>query len=403
VAGNVARERSSQARIPELDGLRGLAILLVVLYHYIALSGGAAPGTALYVFQQRFAIGWAGVDLFFVLSGFLIGGILLDARESPVYFQAFYARRFFRILPLYGLWVGLFFALVALSFPHFPALIADNPEKWSDARFYLLFLQNSVKIPHGTFGTAWLGSLWSLAVEEQFYLVMPLAVWLLSRRRLVQLLSLALLVAPLMRIAVRIYVPQHGAAPYILTVCRADALALGVLLACILRHEGRRFLSRYAKPACAVFPLLLGSVGYLAFAHPSQYSLIMSLWGFSALGAFFVFLLGLAVVYPAGYWAWFCRWSFLKQLGQVSFCVYIIHETVNLLCHLILLSAVPAFNTFRSIGVTALAAGLTLAIAKLSWQFFEYPLLRRGYSFQYVPADQAIPAEIQAESSFGTP
>ena len=390
----------SQARIPELDGLRGLAILLVLLYHYVTLSGGAAPGTPLYAFQQCFAIGWAGVDLFFVLSGFLIGGILLESRESPLYYQTFYARRFFRIIPLYGLWVAMFFVLVLLSFPGFPALIADNPEQWSDARFYFSFLQNSFKIPHGTFGTAWLGALWSLAVEEQFYLVMPLAVRLVSRRRLVHLLCLTIAMAPVLRMAVRAYVPQHGAAAYVLTACRADALAIGVLLACVLRDaQWRSRLLRCAKLAYAVFPLFLIGGGYIVLAHLSQYSSAMSLWGFSFLGIFFVSLLALAVVHPQGSWAWFCRWPFLAQLGRVSYCVYVIHETVNLLVHLLTRGAVPAFNSVPSIAVTLLAAVLTFAIAQLSWKFFEYPLLRKGYGFKYTPPEKAPRAGVPVPSS----
>jgi peptidoglycan/LPS O-acetylase OafA/YrhL len=94
----------SKSRVPELDGLRGLAIFLVVLFHYVSQEGDAAATASR--FLQRFAIlGWSGVDLFFVLSGFLIGGILIDARASSFYYRTFYARRFFRIIPLYYLWI----------------------------------------------------------------------------------------------------------------------------------------------------------------------------------------------------------------------------------------------------------------------------------------------------------
>ena len=238
-----------------------MAILLVLLYHYITLAGSEAQGAPLSALQRVFAMGWAGVDLFFVLSGFLIGGILLDARESPGFFQTFYARRFFRIIPLYAVWVGMFFLLALLSFPGFPAAIRDNPERWTDARFYVVFLQNSFRIPHAVFGTAWLGGLWSLAVEEQFYLVIPMVVRFFPRRRLVEAMGLAVVLAPLTRMALRTYLPQHGAAPYMLTVCRADALALGVLFACMLRDERwRSGLLRHGKKlACAMFPDSSGS------------------------------------------------------------------------------------------------------------------------------------------------
>ena len=385
-----------RARIPELDGLRGMAILFVLLYHYITLSGSAAPGTVLTPLQSCFALGWAGVDLFFVLSGFLIGGILLDARESPGFFQTFYARRFFRIIPLYAVWAGIFFLLALLSFPGFPVAIADNPERWTDARFYVVFLQNSFKIPHGTFGTAWLGALWSLAVEEQFYLVMPMIVRFFPRRRLVEAMGLTVVLAPLTRMAIRIYVPQHGAAPYMLTACRADALALGVLFACMLRDE--RWRSRLQrsgrKLAWAVFPILVALVGYLAIWNPSQYSPTMSRWGFSALGFFFVSSLALAVLHPQGWLAWVCRLSPLAYLGRISYCVYVIHQTVNLFCHLALLKAAPEFLTLPGAAVTVLAFATTLAVAQLSWKVFEYPLLCKGYAFKYAPAEKPVPASL---------
>jgi len=101
--------RNSVPRIPQLDGLRGLAILLVIGYHYISMPGADAAGV-FQVFAWCLRLGWAGVDLFFVLSGFLIGGILIDARESPNYFRTFYVRRVLRILPLYAVLLALFCA-----------------------------------------------------------------------------------------------------------------------------------------------------------------------------------------------------------------------------------------------------------------------------------------------------
>ena len=373
-----------------------MAILLVLLYHYITLAGSEAQGTPLSALQRFFAMGWAGVDLFFVLSGFLIGGILLDARESPGFFQTFYARRFFRIIPLYAVWVGMFFLLALLSFHGFPAAFRDNPERWTHARFYVVFLQNSFRIPHSVFGTAWLGGLWSLAVEEQFYLVIPMVVRFFPRRRLVEAMGLAVVLAPLTRMALRTYLPQHGAAPYMLTVCRADALALGVLFACMLRDEHwRSGLLRHGKKlACAMFPILLVLVGYLAVWSPSQYSATMSRWGFSVLGIFFASSLAFAVLHPQGRLGWFCRLSPLAYLGRVSYCVYVIHPTVNLVCHLAILKASPRFDTLPGAGVTILSVVLTLAIAQLSWKFFEYPLLRKGYAFQYAAAEKAVPATL---------
>jgi len=116
-------------RVPQLDGLRGVAILLVISLHYLNDSEHGAFGSFLYRFGCAFRLGWSGVDLFFVLSGFLIGGILLDARRAENYFSVFYTRRLFRILPLFYAWLSLF-AVVSLFFGRFlsrylPVLSAD--------------------------------------------------------------------------------------------------------------------------------------------------------------------------------------------------------------------------------------------------------------------------------------
>ena len=386
---------SSRGRIVELDGLRGMAILFVLLFHYVADQGvwinagaGAPPGSLLDHFQRLFASGWAGVDLFFVLSGFLIGGILLDARASPRYFSTFYARRFYRIIPLYYLWIAAFFLLILTPFRGvlrvLPGLFSGNPEKWTAAPVYFLFLQNSVQMMHGNFGTAWLGQLWSLAIEEQFYLVMPLAVRFLPQRKLVPLLFLAVVGAPLARVALIYLVPQHPAAPYVLTLCRADALSIGVLLAVAWRTQKwkDRFL-RHKTLALTLCCLPLIAAASLMFLNPSPYSLAAAAWGFSAIDASCAVLLVIAVMFPTGAWASVCRWPFLVELGRLSYCLYVIHQAVNLLCHEVILGATPRFLDWRSAGATIFAALLAYGLARLSWIFFENPLLKRGHAYHY--------------------
>jgi peptidoglycan/LPS O-acetylase OafA/YrhL len=112
---DVLRATGSGARIPELDGLRGLAILLVIVCHYVASAEGGITNFWLGHFLRALSVGWSGVDLFFVLSGFLIGGILIDSRTSPRYFRTFYLRRVYRILPIYYSWIFLYTIVVALG------------------------------------------------------------------------------------------------------------------------------------------------------------------------------------------------------------------------------------------------------------------------------------------------
>ena len=398
-AGSVIKD----SRIIALDGLRGMAILAVLLFHYISDQGvwldavsGPANGTFLFHFQRLFTMGWAGVDLFFVLSGFLIGGILLDARMSPRYFGTFYARRFYRIIPLYYLWIGIYFLLILTPLrdllQNLPESLSRNPEKWSIAPIYFVFLQNSVKIVHGNFGTAWLGQLWSLAIEEQFYLLMPLAVRFLPLRKLVPLLCLSIVGAPISRLVVSHLLPQHPAALYVLTPCRVDALAMGVILAVGWRRQEwkDRFL-RHRRLAFTIFSFLFAAVAFIAIWRPSQYSKAVGTWGFTCIDAFFACLLAIAVMFPNGIWATVCRWPFLLELGRVSYCLYVIHEAVNLFCHEFLLRASPRFMDWRSIGVTIFAAGLAYGLARLSWTWFEHPLLRRGHAYQYFAGTPVSP------------
>jgi peptidoglycan/LPS O-acetylase OafA/YrhL len=158
-------------RFPELDGLRGIAILMVLLEHYVAESTYGPKGSLSFMLSRVSRLGWTGVDLFFVLSGFLIGGILFDFRNSPNYMKTFYMRRVYRILPIYYLWLALYVivGLVGSMWiaPYHPGAFAMSVP----IAVYVLFFQNFIFPPISRFGTYFVGPTWSLAVEEQFYLV----------------------------------------------------------------------------------------------------------------------------------------------------------------------------------------------------------------------------------------
>jgi peptidoglycan/LPS O-acetylase OafA/YrhL len=162
-------------RIAELDGLRAAAILMVVAWHYL---GTGDPQT-----WPIFIVGRTGVDLFFVLSGYLITGILLANRDSPNYFSALYGRRSFRILPIYFVMVAIY--LVGRKLGGSAPMLFDGPLPWWT---YVVGLQNVWMTIYQNYGAAWLGATWSLAIEEQFYLVFPLVVYLTPPRLLPRLL-----------------------------------------------------------------------------------------------------------------------------------------------------------------------------------------------------------------------
>ncbi|MGH9685827.1 MAG: acyltransferase family protein [Candidatus Acidiferrales bacterium] len=370
-----------KARIPELDGLRGIAVLLVVLYHFIVPFGPYSNRVA-NAFYNAFRIGWAGVDLFFVLSGFLIGGILLDARESNTYFKTFYLRRIFRIFPIYYVWISIFFVLLAALSTRVAQQIGVLRGGWSTVPVFAFYLQNTWKL-NPAMRSPWLAHLWSLAVEEQFYLVIPCLIRFLPRRRLVHLLVATVFLTPLTRVVLVCYFPHHAMAQYRLTICRADALAAGVLLAILWRDkDALSWILNHRKAMYAVFASLsLGVVGLATF-HPGQFGLL-SVIGYSCIDLFFTNLLLWTLLAPKGTWGAFCRWSFLTGLGGVSYCVYIIHLAANAVCHAVLARSGGGISTWPGLLATIVAAGVTWLVATISWRFFESPLLRRGHAFRY--------------------
>ena len=297
------------ARIDALDGLRGIAILLVVLFHALffdpGLIGSGPPGDSLYL--RVVTLGWCGVDVFFVLSGFLITGILLRARGCPRYFTTFYARRALRIFPLY------YVVVVALLF-----VLDRPPATAAEKASYLLYYQNVRFALFGElqFDPARLVT-WSLAIEEQFYLVWPAVVWWCGRRTLVRICAIAIVLS----IALRLWLLAEGLqTTHFLTPCRLDALATGALVALVGTPP------RIAGWVAAV----VGAAGLLIVTattgQPWPESIGMQRYG---LLAALVFAAGLFVTVRAGGWpAWVCRVGPLRSLGRYSYCIYLVHFLV---------------------------------------------------------------------------
>jgi len=199
--------------LPELDGLRGLAVLGVLVYHcHPRLEGTFVHYPALW--------GWAGVNLFFVLSGFLITSILLDSRQKPRYFHNFYGRRALRIWPVYLLVLAVCYA----NAPWFIGPSVTDAVKAAPWLAYLLFVQN---LFHLTLPPS-IGPTWSLAIEQQYYLLWaPLVRWLRKPWMLAVILLAAVVCSPLLRHLNFVWMrglPTH-------TLIKLDGIALGSLVA----------------------------------------------------------------------------------------------------------------------------------------------------------------------------
>ncbi len=371
------------SRIPELDGLRGLAILLVILCHYVGNPNHSALGFWPHRFLAAFTAGWSGVDLFFVLSGFLIGGILLDARKSPHYFRTFYMRRVFRILPIYYLWTLLFAATAILALAFFPGRLPLASRDLLRVPIQLLFLQNIfIGMPYFTW--IWFVVTWSLAIEEQFYLLAPPLIRFFSHRRLVTVLVATIALAPFLRFFLfRYWAPGTYLCAFLMP-CRADALSSGILLAIAWRDARiRDWIRGHAPLLQRILLVFFLGIGALLWwlVHPLN-AVTVSI-GYTWLAMFYSALLLTVFSQPTHWLAAVMRWRFLGWLGGVSYCVYLLHDAFNFFSHRIFLHAEPQLQTLPELAVSILALLATLSAASLSWRFFEKPLIRRGHGYSY--------------------
>jgi peptidoglycan/LPS O-acetylase OafA/YrhL len=378
---NPAGGAALDGRIPELDGIRGLAIALVLVWHYLVNTVQTAPGSLTAYLLKGLGLTWSGVDLFFVLSGFLIGDILLDARDSPRYFRTFYLRRSCRIFPLYFVVVAIFLSLL-----HFADSSALRWEWLLDgavpAASYMTFTQNFAMAGTRDFGAAFLNVTWSLAIEEQFYLLLPLLIRYAPHRRLVPALIALIAIAPAFRSL--LYVLDEPLAAYVLLPSRWDALLMGVLVACILRSaECRAFLGENSRWFRIAFLVGAAGMAVLILGKASTQSLPMMSMGYTWIAAFYAMLLLLVLMRPGLRVFRPLRWTWLRALGAVSFGIYLLHQGVLGIVHGQMFRRAPLVDDIPT-GLATLAALIfTIGICTVSWRYLERPIIRLGRRAAY--------------------
>ena len=333
-------------RIPQLDAVRGIAVLLVLVhntYIYPQLHLGWIADN-----------GWMGVDLFFVLSGFLITGILLDTKESHSYFSSFYIRRSLRIWPLYYASLLFMFLIVPMVRPVEAHAIFDPRSSpwWA----YPLFLQNYL-VPVPTQARGLLGVTWSLAVEEHFYLVWPLVVRFCNPSQLRRIAIVIIVASPLLRL----FLLQYGVQIYSNPVCRLDGLMAGALLALVIR-SGDFASSKFVLPAWIVLFVSLPLALLLDNFHARW--IVFSLVALGALSFVYLALFSNQPQFQA-----VLRNRFLVYTGVISYGIYMLEKI-----------PIDLVKTTR-LGVTSpwaypLTIAATYLIAVLSWNLLETPFLR---------------------------
>lgn len=377
-----------RGHIPALDGIRGAAILVVLLHHSNCTEH--ADSLVLKVLQRFFASGWVGVDLFFVLSGFLITGILSDAKGRARYFTDFYLRRVLRIFPLYYGAV----ALMLVAFPYlFPArqeahaiLAKSQVWYWTYLINYAIVLVLKGWPPYGT------GHFWSLAVEEQFYLIWPLLIFLLSRKRALHVSMALVVLGPICRalcLGILAPLPFNGTltgnavANYMFLPGRMDALAIGATIALAAREQGG--MISLLAPARRLLPLSLAvlavlaivSHGSLSWSHrPTQ------IVGYSALGLACGALLVIGTVSPRTTLVGrITQSAFLRFLGRFSYSVYIFHVPIMLWLQDYWVAtgdslAIHGSKLLGQVAFTLVGSSMSIAFAVFTWYAYEVHFLR---------------------------
>ena len=342
-------------RIPELDSIRGFAAVLILAYH---------------LWTESVYFGWAAVNLFFVLSGYLITAIILRENRWPNFLLRFYARRSLRIWPIYYLTLAIVVAV---------ALVRGG-QGLDGLPYYLLYLQN---VPHYYSGAVPKFPLsffhtWTLAAEEQFYMIWPLMIALLGRAAVVPACLACLAAATASRIA--------GFDDYLL-LTNCDGFACGGLLAVLLADPGRVGVARAGLRLAAV-PLValmvLVNFNLRGISPMIRRSLGLSQVAWQSLAEagtnlFFMVAIGLIVLGSGRAALGWLRHRSLTHLGAISYGVYLYHWPIFLAVDAAAASlALPTAWWHAPVKV-----GLTFAAASLSWRFIEQPTLALKSRFDY--------------------
>ena len=365
-------------RIAVLDGLRGVAILLVLVRHAISLPLEAV--TPLDVAVRAVAqVGWAGVDLFFVLSGFLITGILLDTKGQPHWWLNFFIRRGLRIFPLY-------YGALVFTFILLPHLIhwsnADYATLRANQVWYWTYTVNFLNaFTHGSGTPLNTAHFWSLSIEEQFYLIWPLIVWRCKPATLLRVAGFAVLVGLAFRFVLALHDPAHAGANA-LTPARLDGLMTGAALAVTARLPGGlRHLAVWASPmfwgGTAVLVVLAASRGGFDYHDP-----VLAVVVYPVIAVVFGALLVLSLIaVPRSPLVRALSSGWLRGWGKYSYALYVIHYP--------LLGAMQSKVRFYEQGLPALGgvrlpavlllalivASVSYGLAWLSYRMYEGPIL----------------------------
>lgn len=353
-----------------LDGLRGLAFLLVFCIH-------------VFPYVQPFRLGWIGVDLFFVLSGFLITGILTDSKGSAGYYRNFIVRRALRIFPLYYFFIFLVIFILPAVFP----VVFNDPYYSGHQSWYWLYVSNWLAVGKADAPHTFMLHLWSLSVEEQFYIFWPLVVMLFSTRKLLIVCGILALTAIIFRYTGP---PLFGFTPpfqYINTIARMDSLLAGAVISILYRIRPS-LLVKFARPLLlGSFLILAGIIGYtrkLGFNDLTH--------TFTFFDLFFGSLLIYAISDSENIVRKVLQTRFFRFFGKYSYGLYVYHYPI----YMILVDKIAVRYTIHFpldyLFWSIICMGLSIIIALISFYCLEKPFLsfKRYFETKNLPHEKPV-------------
>ena len=362
----------SVKRIPAYDGIRGLAVIMVLIwacFNNLIVEKNLPLAKFFLYSTNKF---WTGVDLFFVLSGFLLGGILLKQKDSKNYFSTFYIRRICRIFPLYYFFLLLYYFLfhsnIRLTMPW---VFSNTLPYWS----YASFTQNFMMAKYKSIGSHSMEPTWSLATEEQFYLFIPLIIFLLRDKKLLVFIGLASVAALFFR-----YTAANWYAAFSFLHCRADSFLLGVAAAYLTTNQQtKKILEENKIKFYQVFYAL-----FIVLAANS-FKIITNNYYFtySLQAIFYAQLIMIPAVDTTSKIVSFLKNGLLRFAGKYSFGLYIYHNFILGVVHYLILKQAPQISNWTNLMVTFLAMLVLFIISILSYHLFEKRIIAWGHKFRY--------------------
>ena len=359
-------------RIMELDGLRGVAILLVISFHYLnnqLFDSGNKWGQLVASGTQ---FGWLGVDLFFILSGFLIGTILIANKHSQNFFKTFFVRRVVRIVPNY------FLLLICFTIIWKFGLFSNNIYLWENNTIplwsYYAMLHNVYMAIQNSFGNNALTITWSIGVEEQFYIIFPFVVYFLNVRLLPFVLAALIVFAPIFRAQFHTWLPT-----YVVLPARLDGLCMGFLIAW-LNNKGLLLAHKKQLTKFLILEIIVVTLacGYFYWKYddlgPVKHTL------FALIFSGFVIL---ALIQPKSNYAALLRTKALVWIGQISYSLYLFHTLVLGLAHEFTVGKTNRIRSIADIAVTIAAFFVSLLLSWLIYSWLEKPMVMIGKKFRY--------------------